>query len=318
MMHQRWQKRQRPVSPFTEWARQHFAAVLSADTMPLDALLPAADDSRSRRLRLSNPYTAGLLDVHTRLPYAVWYDEGHRTRPRERFWEQADNVLQPDMLLLVHLSARSSHRVNWLTDSGVRFIINLEPDAAWRVTHTFTETPHLRDQMIQPGGTYRAIKHPLRLVERIHQSKVYRYLTNYTEPAGLPPDYIHALAGQHQRIKPLFGSINYLLQQEHGENYLPLWSSSRNVVQGHVWAAWILYTALVDMADRLAERMQQPGGSVSVRTVYSGLYRFSLTNDVSTIDPTTYLINWTQERSRLTDTRPSVRLAVPAVPQAVN
>lgn len=318
VMHQRWHKRQRPVSPFTEWARQHFAAVLSADAMPLDVLVQATGGQRNRSLRRANPYTAGLLDVHTRLPYAVWYDEGLRIRPRERFWEHTDSVLQPDMLLLGHLSARSYSKINRLTDSGIRLIINPPPDAKWRVTHTFAETAHLRDQMIQLGGRYRSIKHPLRLVERIHQSKVYRYLTNAAEPAVLPADYIHALAGQYQRIKPLFCSINHLLQQEHGQNYFPLWSSSRNVIQGHVWAAWILYTALVEMADRLAERMQQPGGSVSVHTVYGGLYRFSLTNDAHTIDPTTYLITWTQERTRLTDARPAVPLAVAAGPQTIS
>jgi hypothetical protein len=53
------------------------------------------------------------------------------------------------------------------------------------------------------------------------------------------------------------------------------WSGAQNAVEMQVWATWLLYAALVDLTDSVAEALGQPFAAVSLEMVYRSLYFFT-------------------------------------------
>lgn len=74
-MHLRWRARQRPVPPALAWAQQHFTRVLALDGSTLDAVLKKVGLLREVDGTPLAGRMAGLLDLGSRLPQQVWYEE---------------------------------------------------------------------------------------------------------------------------------------------------------------------------------------------------------------------------------------------------
>lgn len=98
----------------------------------------------------------------------------------------------------------------------------------------------LRDSLVRLGQE----QLPMRLVEAHYQGVWYRYLTSELDPQRLPPLYIVALYWQRWRI----------------EDALQL------------WATWLMYAVLVDLADDVADTLSVPFNSISLEMVYRSLY----------------------------------------------
>ena len=71
----RWAERTRPLPPTLQWARDHFMGVVALDGSPLDTLLRKTGLLREGKAPILAGRMAGLLDVITRLPRQIWYEE---------------------------------------------------------------------------------------------------------------------------------------------------------------------------------------------------------------------------------------------------
>ena len=86
----------------------------------------------------------------------------------------------------------------------------------------------------------------------------------------LSPADVVDLYGRRWRIEEALLLTKRLL----GLSYL--WSGAWHAIALQVWATWLLYAALVDLTDAVAEELDQPLDAVSVEMVYRGLYHFSV------------------------------------------
>ncbi len=104
------------------------------------------------------------------------------------------------------------------------------------------------------------------------------------EPKALPAEYVVALYGQRWRVEDAFAAVKRLL----GLAYL--WVGAVNGILVQVWATWLLYAALVDLTDAVAEELDEPYHALSMEMVYRGLYHYTQAyhrGDAS--DPVLYL-----------------------------
>jgi hypothetical protein len=268
-MTQRWHARTRPLPPALRWAQQHFSAVVALDGSTLDALLRKCGLLRDGQGPVLAGRMAGLLDVITRLPCALWYEQNQRAND-QRFWERALAAVERGTLLIFDLGFLNFSRFDQLTDAGVWFLTRLEQRTVYQVEKVLRTTAQLHERLVWVGsGPESRCTHPLRLVEWQHQDKWYRYLTNVVEPHMLPAEYVVALYWQRWRIEDAFNVVKRLL----GLAYF--WTGSINGIQVQVWATWILYAVLVDLTDAVAQALNRPFHTLSMEMVYRGLYHFT-------------------------------------------
>jgi hypothetical protein len=268
-MAQRWHSRTRPLPAALRWAQQHFTAVVALDGSTLDTVLRKCGLLRESEATILAGRMAGLLDVVTRLPHAIWYEQDQRAHD-QRFWDRAQSALLPGMLLIFDLGFLNFSRFDQLTEMGVWFLTRMEERVVYRVETVLRANTQFHDLLVWVGsGSESRCAHLLRLVEWQHQGKWYRYLTNVVEARQLPPEYVVALYWQRWRIEDAFNVVKRLL----GLAYF--WSGSINGVQMQVWATWILYAVLVDLTDAVAQALNKPFQALSLEMVYRGLYHFT-------------------------------------------
>ena len=102
-----------------------------------------------------------------------------------------------------------------------------------------------------------------------HHGRWYRYLTNVIDPKALPNEYVVALYGQRWKVEDAFHSVKRLL----GLAYF--WTGAVNGILVQVWATWLLYAALVDLTNAVAQELDEPYHALSMEMVYRGLYHFT-------------------------------------------
>jgi hypothetical protein len=266
---QRWHTRTRPLPPALHWAQRHFTAVVALDGSTLDTLLRKCGLLRDGEGPILGGRMAGLLDVVTRLPRAIWYAQDQRAHD-QRFWDRAQSALQPGMLLIFDLGFLNFSRFDQLTDSGVWFLTRMEERVIYQVQTVLQASTQFHDLLVSVGsGPESRCAHPLRLVEWQHHGKWYRYLTNVVDRQQLPAEYVVGLYWQRWRIEDAFNVVKRLL----GLAYF--WTGSINGVQVQVWATWILYAVLVDLTDAVAQALNKPFQALSLEMVYRGLYHFT-------------------------------------------
>jgi hypothetical protein len=266
---ERWRERTRPLPPALRWADQHFTAVVALDGSTLDSLLRKCGLLRDGEGPILAGRMAGLLDVISRLPREVWYEQDQRAHD-QRFWERALAALERGMLLIFDLGFLNFARFDQLTDAGVWFLTRLEERTVYQVEQVLRTTAHLHERLVWVGsGPQSRCRHLLRLVEWQHQGKWYRYLTNVVDGEMLPAEYVVALYWQRWRIEDAFNVVKRLL----GLAYF--WSGSINAVQVQVWATWIVYAVLVDLTDAVAQALNKPFQALSLEMIYRGLYHFT-------------------------------------------
>jgi hypothetical protein len=284
LMAERWQSRTRPLPPAMRWVQTHFRAVLAVDGSTLDTLLRNTGLLRDGEGPILAGRMLALLDVITRLPRQLFYEEDPKAND-QRFWDVIIANVERGMLLIFDLGFLNFTRFDQLTDGGVFFLTRKEERVVARTQQVLRVTDRLRDEIVQVGSKKDSqCAHPLRLVAWQHQGKWYRYLTNVLDPAMLPAEYVVALYWQRWRIEDCFNVIKRLL----GLAYF--WTGSINGIQIQMWATWILYAVLVDLTDAVAEALNKPFHALSMEMVYRGLYHYTVARQRGKAeDPVAYL-----------------------------
>jgi hypothetical protein len=268
-MQQRWASRTRPIAPSVAWAQQHFTEVLALDGSTLDALLHKVGVLKGREQRALGGRMAGVLNLATRLPRQVWYEDDSHAHD-QRFWERVIATLEAGVLLIFDLGFLNYVHYDDLCERHISFITRAAENMAFQVERVLQATGEVHDLVVWVGSGERSrCEHLLRVVEVKHGTRWYRYLTNVLDPTVLPAPYVMALYWQRWRIEDAFAIVKRLL----GLAYF--WSGSSNGVQVQVWATWLVYAVLVDLTDAVAAALAQPYAALSLEMVYRGVYHFT-------------------------------------------
>jgi hypothetical protein len=268
-LHARWQVRQRPVPPVLARAQRRFSAVLILDGSTLDALLRRVGLLRAAERAPLAGRMAALLDAVPPLPRQVWYEAAPHAGD-QRFWERAVAAVPRDALLLFDGGFLNYAHYDQLTERGVWFLTRAAARMAYRVERVLQASADRRDLLVWVGShPEHRCHHLLRLVEVRRPGGWYRYLTNVTDPARLSADDAVALYGHRWRVEDAFAAVKRLL----GLAYF--WTGAVNGVLVQLWATWLLYAALVDLTDAVADELGVPFRDVSLEMVYRGLHHFT-------------------------------------------
>lgn len=279
--------RARPHPPAVARALERFGRVWVIDGTTLEHVF------RKVGLRRDGPGTGtapsggkcvAVLDLVSHLPVRIWV--GDAPTANDKRWLPAVRALlgaapddAPDAppapgdrgLLVFDAGYYAFAFFDWLTEHGVGFVTRAKVDAAFTVERVLSASPTARDRIIRLGQ-YRSnpCARTVRLVE-VQVGGAWRaYLTNVLDPDVLPlPDVID-LYSRRWGIETAFSLVKRLL----GLSYL--WTGAHNGIAMQVWATWLLYAVLVDLADDLADTLGVPLERVSLEMVFRGLYFFCL------------------------------------------
>ena len=263
---ERWAARTRPVPPSLAWARERYSAVLAVDGSTLDALVRKVGLLRDRPDQPLAGRMLALLDVCSRLPRRVWYEEDAQAHDL-RLWPRIRDAVPAGALLVCDLAYTSFGLFAELTAAEVTFILRAKRNLAYDVVRTLHRTSTLQECLVGIGsGTERQV---VRLVAISRDGLWDRYLTNELDPARLPAADLVALYSQRWRIEDAFALVKRLL----GLAYF--WVGSANGVQVQLWATWLLYAVLLDLTDAVADALKRPVSDLSVEMVYRSAYFFT-------------------------------------------
>jgi hypothetical protein len=208
-----------------------------------------------------------LLDLCSRLPLQLWYDDDPQGHD-QRFWPQVLAALQQGTLLIFDLGYTNFTVFAQLTRAQVTFITRAKTNLAYSVQRVLLRSPAVHDVLVWIGqGDSRQV---VRLIEVLYQGKWYRYLTNECDATRLPTAYVVALYWQRWRIEDAYAIVKRLL----GLAYF--YCGAQNAVAMQLWATWILYAVLVDLTDAVAQALHKPFAAISMEMVYRSLYYFTL------------------------------------------
>jgi hypothetical protein len=265
-LHDRGLMRDRPLAPELAWAQQRYTRVVSADGSTLDALIRKMGLLKD----LENNPLAGkmtaLLDVCTRLPVQIWYEANPQAHD-QRFWPQIQSELARGMLLILDLGYTNFLVFRQLTPQGVTFLTRAKTNLSYVVDRELHRSPAVHDRVVWIGKD--DTRQQVRLIAVLYKGKWYRYLTNELDPRQLPTEYAVALYWQRWRIEDAYNVVKRLL----GLAYF--WSGSQNAVELQLWSTWLLYGALVDLTDDVADALNRPFAAISMEMVYRSLYYFT-------------------------------------------
>jgi Transposase DDE domain len=211
-----------------------------------------------------------VLDLATKLPVALWLDADAGANDK-RFLDRLTAALPAGMLLVMDRGFYSFPFFDWLSEHGHGFVTRARSLAALEVEQVLLESPTARDRVVRLG-TYRSnpCRRPVRLVEVQVHGTWRAYLTNVLDPQVLSAADVVDLYARRWQIEEAFLLTKRLL----GLSYV--WSGAYNAIAMQVWATWLLYAALVDLTDAVAEELDQPLGALSLEMVYRGLYHFTV------------------------------------------
>lgn len=278
-----WLQRERPLSAELEWAAERYRAVLAVDGSTLDALI--------RKLGLlqdlpENPLAGrmtALLDLCTRLPEKIWYEKDPGAHD-QRLWEEIMSVLQAGSLLVFDKGYLNFAVFVQLSRAKVKFITRAKTNLAYTLERSLIRSAAVHDALVWIGAE--ETRQQVRLIEVLYRGKWYRYLTNELDENKLPTAYVVALYWQRWRIEDAYAIVKRLL----GLAYF--WCGAQNAVEMQLWATWLLYVVLVDLADAIADVLHQPFSAISIEMVYRSLYFFTNAYQRGeTDDVVTYLAN---------------------------
>ena len=263
---QRWEERQRPVPVEIGWARSHYEQVAICDGSTLDALVRRLGLLREETTHPLAGRMTALLDLGSRLPINVWFDEdaqGHDLA----FWPRILSALKAKALLIFDLGYTNFNHFADLTAREITFITRAKKNLSFQVERVLSSSADVHDTLVWIGPADN--RQPMRLVEMLYRGLWYRYLTNELDVQRLPADMVVALYRQRWRIEDAYAIVKRLL----GLAYFL--SGSQNAIQLQLWATWILYAVLVDITDAVAAQLRQPIASISMEMVYRGLYHYT-------------------------------------------
>ena len=264
----RWDERTRPIPPAVAFVQQRFRQVLVLDGSTLDSLLRKTGLLREAATNPLAGRIAAVLDIVTRLPVHLWYEAGDKAHD-QRFWLSVIHQLVAECLLVFDSGFLNFDVFDQLTQAKRWFVTRPKSNTVYQVTQVLRQSAQVHDYLIVLGGTNKHCQHPMRLVECLWHGKWYRYLTNVTDAARLPPEVLLALYAQRWHIEDAFNVVKRLL----GLAYF--WSGALNGVLVQIWATWVLFAVLVDLTDSVAQAMDLPFQAISMEMVFRGLYHFT-------------------------------------------
>jgi len=280
----RWEQRhQRPLAPAMRVASQHFAQIWVVDGSTLESLF--------RKLKSLEDVPVGqlagklcmVIDLMRQLPLEVWFSE-HAQAFDTNFIPNVLKLVGEKTLLILD---RGFYDFQFFADLMARdthFITRLKRNAAVEVVRRLTSTDSVKDMLIHLGtGQHGAPILTLRLIEVRFGPRWYCYITSVLDPTILPPFVVADLYRRRWRIEEAFNTAKHLL------NLSYLWTGSVNGIQLQIWATWLFYAVLVDLADAVADAMTLPFDRISLEMVFRGLYHFvQAFNKGKASDPVAY------------------------------
>jgi hypothetical protein len=262
-MHERWLSRERSLPLEVKWALQHYERVWAVDGSTLDALIRRVGLLRDLPEHPLAGRLMAILDVGSRLPQQVWYTDDVHAHD-QRFWPEILAEIPPRTLLLFDLGFTNFKRYAHLIGQDVTFITRAKSNLSYQLSQVLQQTTHVHDYLIVVQTDQQDLT--LRLIEVCYQGKWYRYLTNELDPQRLPLLYVVALYWQRWSIEDAFKVVKRLLALAY------FWVGSENGVTLQVWATWLMYAILVDLADDVADALGVPFAEISLEMVYRSLY----------------------------------------------
>lgn len=262
-MQERFVARTRPLLPELAWAQERFSAVLAVDGSTLDALIRGVGLLRDRPdTPLAGRMTA-LLDVCSRLPRTLWYEQDAQAHD-QRSWPQILAALPAGALLLFDLGYVNFGVFLQLSAQGITFVTRAKANLVYETVAILRQTSQACDALVWIGRG--AERQQGRLISVQHKGTWHRYLTNAGDPAQLPPEDAVALYYQRWRIEDGYNAVKRLL----GLAYF--WVGSTNGIALQLWATWLLYGVLIDLTDAIAVVLDLPVAALSLEMVYRSLY----------------------------------------------
>lgn len=266
VLNQRSLQRTRPLPAELAWAKAHYSQVLACDGSTLDALLRKVGLLQAAELNPLAGRMLAVLDILTRLPTQVWYEEDDQAHDQS-FLAKVRRHLPRGSLLLFDLGFTNFTFFRQLSEQRVFFITRAKRNLAFHVERVLLKTAVVHDQIVWIGqGDDRQ---QVRLIAFLYHGKWYRYLTNDLDPTRLPVEYAVALYWQRWRIEDAYAIVKRLL----GLAFFH--SGAQNAIQMQLWATWILYAVLVDLTDEVAQQLNKPFARLSMEMVYRSLPFFT-------------------------------------------
>lgn len=285
-LEKRWRQRSnRPLPVSVQQARKHFQQVWIVDASTLEALFRKLKSLKEARLGQLGGKICAVINLETRFPVKTWL-ESYPSIHETRFGSRLLDLLPPSTLLILDRGFWDFSLFEAIMQQRQSaFITRLKAGAKYEVTRGLSRTYHHRDQLIRLGsGSKGTPILDLRLVEIRHGNSWYRYVTSVVDPNSLPPMVVADLYAHRWRIEECFFVLKRLL----GLSYL--WTGSLNGIELQLWATWLFYVVLIDLADAVAQELSLPFERISVEMVFRGLYHFgqaSAQGEAS--DPVAYL-----------------------------
>jgi hypothetical protein len=269
-----WQQRlRRPLPDSVKFALNNFERIWIADGSTLEALfrkLKSLEDLKTGQLAGK---ICTVIDLVNRLPVEVWF----HTNPAAsdtNFETPLLNLLTAKTLILLDRGFYHFQFFQQLINQDVHFISRLKAKASIKYLKIFSYDHSIKDRLIQLGTLRRgAPVLTLRLIEIKLGKTHYSYITSVLDPQVLPPYVVADLYRRRWRIEEAFYIVKRLL----GLSYL--WTGSINGVKLQVWATWLFYAVLIDLADAVADELSLPFDRISLEMIFRGLYHFSVAYD---------------------------------------
>ena len=111
------------------WAQAHYIQLVVADDSTLDALLRKVGLLRDAVVNPLAGRMTALLDLCSRLPWHVWYEEEAKAHD-QRFWPQILEVVKASSLLIFDLGYTDFSVYAQLTAATVTFITRAKSNLA--------------------------------------------------------------------------------------------------------------------------------------------------------------------------------------------
>jgi hypothetical protein len=266
-MNERWKGRQRPLNAVIGRALEQFSGVWVLDGSTLDVLLRKVGLLREGEGAVLAGRMGCLLNAASLLPTEVWFEEDSQTHD-QNFWERAVARLPQGGLLLFDLGFVNYTWFDTLTKDVRFFVTRCKTNAVYEVDQVLHASAHLHDRLVWLGSPQKRCENRMRLVEVEYKGRWFRYLTNVLDPQFLSAADVAAIYQQRWRVEDAFNTAKRLL----GLAYF--WVGSINGIQVQIWATWLFYSLLVDLADRIADALDRPFEDISMEMVFKGLYHF--------------------------------------------
>jgi len=270
-LQQRWSERhQRPLPDSIADARHHFEQLWIVDGSTLEALFRKLGSLQDLDPAPLAGKMATVIDLVTRLPVHIWFCDNPKA---------SDTRFEPDLLRVITAQTllildRGFYHFQFFAEviaAQAHFITRLKAKAHYEIHKVFTETSTCKDCLIRLGTKRKkAPQLTLRMVQVRFGHTWYHYLTSVTDPQQLPPFVVADLYRRRWRVEEAFSTVKRLL----GLSYL--WTGSRNGIKLQMWATWLFYAVLVDLADAVADEVGVPFQRISLEMLYRGLYHFTV------------------------------------------